>query len=427
MFNSVTDPTAIALVGLVVELDAVVEVSSSTARVGYNRMSQTIDVEQQGRSGEPGHQHRTARRRPTSAHRPSTSARSGYIGGVGGYPITTSPTQTYDVSTSLTQSREQHTVKVGGNWQMGTNHSVRNRARDDLHRHRRRLVSTTSTRWSACCSAGSISPADRSARRRATCAQQSFGAFINDDWKLSPRVTVSGGLRYDFNTPITEVNNLASNFISGSGPRPARRRARSTLPIPTRTTSAHVAGVAWDVMGDGKTSVRSGYALTYDLPDFKTVHSPNTTWSGLGARAGAMTNPDLNTTSVTLTARWGVTPDARTATCINPNASALTGDYVCVQPGVAIFGSSPSGAPPFNAFSIPTDYRTPMYHYFHATVQQRAGQGQRRDGDLHRLRAAAGNRGSRTSTGRRSARRSAMRRRFGRSRRSSRRSATSFS
>jgi hypothetical protein len=58
------------------------------------------------------------------------------------------------------------------------------------------------------------------------------------------------------------------------------------------------AGIAWDVNGDGKTSVRAGYALTYDLPDFKTIHSPNTTWSGLAASAGAMTNPDLGVFSV---------------------------------------------------------------------------------------------------------------------------------
>jgi hypothetical protein len=41
-----------------------------------------------------------------------------------------------------------------------------------------------------------------------------------------------------------------------------------------------------------------------------------------------------------------------------------------VQPGASVFGSSPTGAPPFNAFSIAPDYHTPIYHYFHTTLQR---------------------------------------------------------
>jgi len=124
------------------------------------------------------------------------------------------------------------------------------------------------------------------------------------------------------------------------------------------------------VSGDGLTSVRSGYALTYDLPDFKTIHSPNTTWSGLGARAGAMTNPDLGVFDKSFNGSQTKPADDPTATCIDPNAARATGDFVCVQPGVPIFGANPTGQGPFNAFSIPTNYKTPMYHYFHATLQR---------------------------------------------------------
>jgi len=72
---------------------------------------------------------------------------------------------------------------------------------------------------------------------------------------------------------------------------------------------------------------------------------------------------------VTLNGNLANAPDNPLATCVNPNTGAR-GDYVCVQPGVAIYGSSPTGAPPFNAFAVPTDYKTPQYHYFHATFQR---------------------------------------------------------
>jgi hypothetical protein len=366
MFNSVTDPTKIALVGLVWN-STVSDRSLLQVRFGYNQMSQTIDVNNKIDPASLGIN--TGPLDPADFGVPEVDLGTfGYIGGVGGYPITTSPTETYDVSASLTQTRERHTIKVGGNWQRGTNHSVRNRARsiivvngggsfDEVDS----LVGLLLARFD------SISRTFGSTSR--DMSQNSLGAYINDDWKLSSRVTASFGLRYDMNLPLKEDNDLASNFIPGQGFRRLGAGLDRLYEIDTNNVGPRV-GIAWDVSGDGRTSVRSGYALTYDLPDFKTIHSPNTTWSGLGARAGAMTNPDLDVFSVTLNGSQSAKPDDRTAKCIDPNDAVPTGDFVCAQPGVPIFGSSPTGQPPFNAFAVPTNYKTPMYHYFHATVQR---------------------------------------------------------
>src|SRR5207253_3029325 len=61
--------------------------------------------------------------------------------------------------------------------------------------------------------------------------------------------------------------------------------------------------------------------------------------------------------------------DSPLAACINPNTGA-PGDYVCAQPGVPLYGNSPNGQPPFNAWTIIDNYRTPMVHYYHATFQR---------------------------------------------------------
>ena len=366
MFNSVTDPTRVALVGLVWN-STLSPKSLLQVRFGYNRISQTIDVNNKVDPASLG-----LNTGPLDAADFGVPAVTlgpfGYIGGVGGYPITTAPTETMDISGSLTQTRDQHTIKVGGNWQMGKNHSVRNRARtsitatgggsfDDVDS----LVGLLLGRFDT------IGRSFGSTSRN--MSQQSIGAFINDDWKASSRVTVSLGLRYDINLPLKEVNSLASNFITGQGLVRLGSGLDRLYDIDKNNFGPR-AGIAWDVTGDGRTSVRSGYALTYDLPDFKTIHSPNTTWSGLAASSGAMTNPDLGVFSVSLNGSQTKAPDASSVTCINPNAAVISGDFICVQPGVSIFGSSPTGQPPFNAFSIPTDYKTPMYHYFHATVQR---------------------------------------------------------
>jgi hypothetical protein len=83
-----------------------------------------------------------------------------------------------------------------------------------------------------------------------------------------------------------------------------------------------------------------------------------------------MTNPDLGNFSVSLSGATNVAPDDKSATCLDPNKSGSGGDYVCVQPGASVYGTSPKGSPPFNAFAVPADLKAPQYHYVHATFQR---------------------------------------------------------
>jgi carboxypeptidase family protein len=364
MFNSVTDPTRAQLAGLV-WTSTMSNRTLLEVRLGYNRFSQTIginnSIDPKSLGLDTG---------PLDAADFGVPAvylgYFGYIGGVGGYPISTKPTQTIDLSGALTTTRGQHTLKVGGNWQLGKNHSLRNRARsvlsvtggtgDDVDS----LVGLLLGRFD------SVSRSFGSTSR--DLSQYSIGGFINDDMKLSSRLTVSLGLRYDINGPMTEKNNIASNFFPDRGLVQVGQGI-DRLYNGDYNNFGPRAGFAWDVTGDGRTSLRSGYALTYDLPDFKTLHSPNTTWSGLGARSGSFTNPDLDAFSVTLSGSLTHAPDDPNVTCFNANTGGA-GDFICAQPGVPLYGSSPNGQPPFNAFAVPTTYSTPMYHYFHATLQR---------------------------------------------------------
>jgi len=322
MFNSVTDPTRAMLAGLVWTST----VSSRTileARLGYNRFSQTIGIANNVDPASLGIN--TGPLDAADFGVPYVSMGTfGYIGGVGGYPITTSPTHTVDVSGAVTQTRGQHTMKFGGNYQLGRNHSVRNRARSAF------TVNGGGTFDDVDSLVGLLLGRFDSARRTfgstsRDLSQYSIGAFVNDEWKASSRLTVSLGLRYDINSPVREANDVESNFIPGQG----LVRIGSALDQLYHTDKNNFgprAGIAWDVTGDGRTVFRSGYALTYDLPDFKTLHSPNTTWSGLGASSGAFTNPNLDVFSVTLNGSLGHAPTAssRPATTRTPACAATT-------------------------------------------------------------------------------------------------------
>ncbi|MEO8682818.1 MAG: TonB-dependent receptor, partial [Vicinamibacterales bacterium] len=289
---------------------------------------------------------------------PGVTTPFGHIGGVGGYPITTKPTTTTQLSMALTQTRGQHTLKTGAAWDYAYNRSVRNQARTTLtangstSRDVDALVGLLLARFEN--AARSFGQTERH------MSQSSIGVFINDDWRVTSRMTLSGGLRYEVFSPVSEKDNLATNFFPDKGLVQVGNGIDKLYNADTNNFGPR-AGLAWDVMGDAKTSVRMGYALTYDSAQIGVVHP------------GLFSTPTLGVFRVSLAQSPRVAPDNPLATCVNPNNSAAGGDYICLQPGVPVFGSSPTGAPPFNIFAMPADFQLGRYHYFHTTVQRQIG------------------------------------------------------
>src|SRR5439155_17666769 len=187
---------------------------------------------------------------------------------------------------------------------------------------------------------------------------KSGGVYINDDWKVSARFTLSLGLRYELAMPISEQNNLATNFIPAQGLVQLGTNGLSTLYKADANNFGPRVGFAWDPAGDGKTSVRAGYALTYDTVPMGTLHP------------GLFNTPALRVLGVTFSQSPRFTPENPGVTCLDPNNSVAGGDYVCLQSGVPVFGSSPTGAPPFNITAVRDDFHLGYHHYFHATVQR---------------------------------------------------------
>ena len=87
-----------------------------------------------------------------------------------------------------------------------------------------------------------------------------MGFFIQDSWKMSSKLTLNYGVRYDYE--LTDVF-AAVNQISQT----AQDALNITQGIPRdKNNIAPRVGLAWDPKGDGKTVVRASYGLFYDHP-----------------------------------------------------------------------------------------------------------------------------------------------------------------
>jgi hypothetical protein len=93
-----------------------------------------------------------------------------------------------------------------------------------------------------------------------------YAGFIQDDWKPTPRLTLNLGVRYDIFTPDVEKTNALSNYdpsqqaLIYAGVNGVSRSAG----VRTRYNDVGPRiGLAYDLFGDRKTILRSGFGITY--------------------------------------------------------------------------------------------------------------------------------------------------------------------
>jgi outer membrane receptor protein involved in Fe transport len=214
------------------------------------------------------------------------------------------------------------------------------------------------------------------------------GAFVQDDWKTTKRLTLNLGLRWDFYTRHTEEDNLATTFKLGPGPGIVQQIQNANLPLgapgcnPADPSTVVLAGVcgpggfaptsrlgpnrytdfgprvgfAYDVFGNGTTSLRGGFGMSYE----GTLYNPlsNSRWNPPYYSFNLASNPLLPIFAPgTATIVYG--PTSCSGKVCTPSGATPTYTGPGTNPGMGTLGNQATGnISGWAGFNLDTAYLT---------------------------------------------------------------------
>ena len=99
--------------------------------------------------------------------------------------------------------------------------------------------------------------------------------YAQDEFRITPRLTLNLGLRYEVNTPYTDIRNRLNAWEPGRQSKVYPQAPAGLLfpgdpgvPAGIAAVDYHEfmprVGLAWDPFGDNKTTMRAGYGIFYD-------------------------------------------------------------------------------------------------------------------------------------------------------------------
>lgn len=204
-------------------------------------------------------------------------------------------------------------------------------------------------------SASALSTFNYTGLTRRHTHQNGFGFYAQDSFRLTPRVMLNYGLRWDYYAVVQEKNHLFSDFIPSTGTlTQVGPGGLSNLYNPDKKDFSPRVSIAWDVMGKGKTVVRAGYGLFFDafsqdmvlghLP-YPTFYAPGPAYNPIGIAPVQMAN-------------------------LNPAAvDPVTGAYI---PNAPLYGA-PNCNFECDIFSFDRNIKTPYIENYNLNVQQQFG------------------------------------------------------
>jgi hypothetical protein len=186
--------------------------------------------------------------------------------------------------------------------------------------------------------------------------ENNFGFYFQDSYRLTPRLTLNYGLRWDYFGVIGEKNNLMSNITSlspaaGSGTFTLTQVGQpglSRLYNPDYKNFAPRVSLAWDMSGKGTSVIRAGYGIFFDSfsQDMVLGHLPYAPFFDPG--------PAYNN--------------------IGPTPILSTGAVVgTIVPGSPVYAPTTTCSFECDVFGFDRNIKTPYMENYNLNIQQQIG------------------------------------------------------
>jgi len=206
--------------------------------------------------------------------------------------------------------------------------------------------------------------------------------FAQDDWRITPKVTLNLGMRWAYVSPISASNNLWGNFDPSTLTGLVQQGAPgyNTMWKPDYHDFSPRVGFAWDVTGKGTTVVRGAFSIMYSAftavqwmnqNDFQNDNSVSLAANPTGAdiygngilvAAGSSSGIQVKAASLS-------------ASSINWNGTVfpqITGNISCGD-GVGAPGSIAASTSPCDLMGVDPNLRVPYIMNYNVGIQHQFG------------------------------------------------------
>jgi len=192
------------------------------------------------------------------------------LGAFHNFPKIVGPDKVYDLIDQISYLRGKHAFKFGGELR-----------RDLVHQgtYRGARGRVTFANLEALLSGAPTNAGFLAGDPLRNLSQWLYAGYAQDDWRITPRITLNLGIRYEYQAVPTEANNLLGNWEPSVGFEQVGKNISSIYKGDHKNFSPRF-GVAWDVSGKGTTVVRAGGSIIYDLLSMSTFMSQQNLQSG---------------------------------------------------------------------------------------------------------------------------------------------------
>ncbi len=345
------------------------------ARLGYNRLWQTFLTADAGANDAQLYGLDTGVGNPLNLGMPTIRIGAfgppppaGVFGGNNGWPQMLRPSQTLQFTDSASYMRAKHAFKFGGELRRSSVDHLKDRlGKGRIDFNNGHLFNPGFTPpfptatpledfLAGVPNSGSILVGDT----HRDLSFWSYAAFLQDDWRVSPRLTANFGLRYELNTVIHEAQNRLGNFDPILGVVQVGQQISSPY-NGEHDNFAPRFGLAWDVTGRGRTVVRAGGGITYEIPNFDTF---------IG-QFNFTNDPGTSGLNIVPTGAAGIGPGGSNGTG-NMTAGVVQGvTSLAWTPGVPVFrvSSIDCAVVPCDTFAVNRNLRTPRVTSWNLNLQ----------------------------------------------------------